>query len=71
MSMPRITAGMRRMGSTLASAADFQVMLRAEVTRFLAEIKSVLAEIHGGKAVNGVPEGVEEKKEQEASGVVA
>lgn len=42
-----------------------------EVTRFLAELKSVLVEIHSGKIANGVPKGVEEKKEQEASGVVA
>ena len=42
-----------------------------EVTRFLAELKSVLAEIHSGKVANGAPKGVEEKKEQEASGVVA
>jgi histidinol-phosphate aminotransferase len=42
-----------------------------EVTRFLAELKSVLAEIHSGKIANGAPNGVEEKKEQEASGVVA
>jgi histidinol-phosphate aminotransferase len=42
-----------------------------EVTRFLAELKSVLAEIHSGKVANGAPKGVEEKKEQEASSVVA
>ncbi len=33
MSMPRMTAGMRRMGSTLASAADFHVIPRAEATK--------------------------------------
>ena len=42
-----------------------------EVTRFLAELKSVLAEIHSGKVANGAPKGVEEKKEQAASGVIA
>jgi histidinol-phosphate aminotransferase len=42
-----------------------------EVTRFLAELKSVLAEVHSGKIANGVPKGVEEKKEQDASGVIA
>lgn len=44
-----------------------------EVSRFLQELKGVLAEIHGGgKAVNGVvSSGEEERKEQEASGVVA
>ena len=43
----------------------------AEVTRFLKELKSVLAEIHSGKAANGVSQGQEEKKEQDANGVVA
>ncbi|KAL1586277.1 hypothetical protein WHR41_05521 [Cladosporium halotolerans] len=42
-----------------------------EVSRFLEELKGVLAEIHSGKAANGMPKGEEERKEQDASEIVA
>lgn len=42
-----------------------------EVTRFLESLRDVLAEVRGQGAPSGLNEKVEEKKEQEASGVVA
>lgn len=42
-----------------------------EVTRFLQELEGVLGDVYAGKAAKGRPNGVEEKKEKEANGVVA
>jgi len=42
-----------------------------EVTRFLQELEGVLGDVYGGKAANGRSNGVEEKKEKEANGVIA
>lgn len=42
-----------------------------EVTRFLAELKSVLNDIHQGQGTNGVSAETEQRKEADANGIIA